>query len=284
MAEQRELDIEGHIIVDNNIADKQQWSKSKTEPSPSKHLTDSNLEAVRELLFPEVIEESNNLKEENRQLKEENWQQKEQLENQTDENTRLRRVVSDQALLLQEYKDKLEKLQRAFDENNQGGMMVSTDGLKFVYNVTHFNEYIKIDQIDFMFLQMQKLVEIKIEPDKYLLDNAAAVVPVYIVLSKRFTMSSTTPYIYSYGGSMRDFCNEWNSNVVAYIKDEERAKALTCVYESFKREHSKAPWSQTSPTTWRRDIINSRNKTKLDRAINIKMYIDRLLPVKITSC
>lgn len=277
MAEQRELDIEGHIIVGNNTADKQQWSKSETEQSPSKHLTDSNFEAVKELLFPEVIEENKNLKEENRQ-------QQEKIENLTDENSKLHRALSEQVLLVQKYKDKLEKLQRAFDENSQEGVMINSDGLKFTYDITNFNEYIKIDQIDFMFLQLQKLVDIKIEPNKYLLDCAAAVVPVYIVLSKRFTMSSTTPYIYSYGGSMRDFCNEWNVNVVAYIKDEERAKALTCVYESFKREHSKAPWSQTSPTTWRRDIINSRNKTKLDRAINIKMYIDRLLPVKITSC
>lgn len=277
MAEQRELDIEGHIIVGNNIADKQQWSKSKTEPSPSKHLTDSNLEAVKELLFPEVIEENNNLKEENRQ-------QQEKIENLTDENSKLHRALLEQVLLVQKYKDKLEKLQRAFDENSQEGVMINSDGLKFTYDITNFNEYIKIDQIDFMFLQLQKLVDIKIEPNKYLLDCAAAVVPVYIVLSKRFTMSSTTPYIYSYGGSIRDFCNEWNVNVVAYIKDKERAEALTCDYESFKREHSKAPWSQTSPTTWRRDIINSRNKTKLDRAINIKMYIDRLLPVKITSC
>lgn len=277
MAEQRELDIEGHIIVGNNIADKQQWSKSKTEPSPSKHLTDSNLEAVKELLFPEVIEENNNLKEENRQ-------QQEKIENLTDENSKLHRALLEQVLLVQKYKDKLEKLQRAFDENSQEGVMINSDGLKFTYDITNFNEYIKIDQIDFMFLQLQKLVDIKIEPNKYLLDCAAAVVPVYIVLSKRFTMSSTTPYIYSYGGSIRDFCNEWNVNVVAYIKDKERAEALTCDYESFKREHSKAPWSQTSPTTWRRDIINSRNKTKLDRAINIKMYIDRLLPVKISSC
>ena len=277
MEEQRERDIEGHIIVGNNTANKQQWAKSETEQSPSKHLTDSNFEAVKELLFPEVIEENNNLKEENRQ-------QQEKIENLTDENSKLHRALSEQVLLVQKYKDKLEKLQRAFDENSQEGVMINSDGLKFTYDITNFNEYIKIDQIDFMFLQLQKLVDIKIEPNKYLLDCAAAVVPVYIVLSKRFTMSSTTPYIYSYGGSMRDFCNEWNVNVVAYIKDEERAKALTCVYESFKREHSKAPWSQTSPTTWRRDIINSRNKTKLDRAINIKMYIDRLLPVKITSC
>ena len=280
MEELGEQDIEGHITLGDNIADKPQWSKSETAPAPSKDITDSNFEAVKELLFPDVMEENHKLKEENLQLKEENWQQKEQLENQVDENTRLCRVVSSQALLIQEYKEKLEKLQKVFNENNQEGVTVVTDGFDFVFDVTHFNEYIRIDQIHFLFLQLQKLVDIKIEPDKYLLDNASAIVPIFILL----TQSVSIPTIYRYEGNMRDFCNEWNSNVVAYIKDKERAKALTCDYENFKRENSKEPWTSTSPATWRKDIINSRSKLKLNRAINIKLQLEKLLKTITSPC
>lgn len=273
MEELGEHDIEGHIIVGNNIADKQQWSKSETASAPSKNMTDSNLEAVKSILFPEIIEENNNLKEEIQH-------KQEQIESLTDENTRLHRALSEQVLLVQEYKDKLENLQKLFNENSQEEVTVITDGLDLVFDVTHFNEYIRIDQIHFLFLQLQKLVDIKIEPGKYLLDNASAVVPIYIVL----TSSTNIPETFKYKGSMRDFCNEWNSNVVAYIKDKERAKALTCDYENFKRENSKEPWTRTSPATWRRDIINSRSKLKLNRAINIKLQLERLLKTIPSPC
>ena len=273
MEEQRERDIEGHIIVGNNIADKQQWSKSETASAPSKNMTDSNYEAIKEILFPEMKEENNNLKEEIQQ-------QREQIEDMTDENTKLHRALSEQVLLVQEYRDKLEKLQKLFNESSQEGVTVITDGLDFVFDVTHFNEYIRIDQIHFLFLQLQKLVDIKIEPDKYLLNNAAAIVPVYIIL----TSNTKIPEIFRYRGSMSDFCNEWNCNVVAYIKDKERAKAITCNPESFEREHRKEPWPRTSPSTWRRDIINGRNKRKLDRAINIKTHMENLLVAQKASC
>ena len=272
MEEQRERDIEGHIIVGNNIADKQQWSKSETASAPSKNMTASNLEAVKSILFPEIIEENNNLKEEIQH-------KQEQIESLTDENTRLHRALSEQVLLVQECKEKLEKLQKVFDENSQEGVMINSDGLKFTYNITNFSEYIKIDQLHFLFLQLQKLADIKIEPDKYLLNNAAAIVPIYIIL----TSSTKIPETFRYRGSMSDFCNEWNSNVVAYIQDKERAKAITCNPDSFEREHRKEPWPRTSPSTWRRDIINGRNKRKLDRAINIKIHIENLLVAQKTS-
>lgn len=273
MEEQREPDIEGHIIVGNNIADIQQWSKSETASAPSKNMMDSDSEAIKRFLFPKIIEENNNLKEEIQQ-------QQEQIESLMEENGSLRNIVVDKELEIKRCKEKLEKLQKLFSENSQEEVTVITDGLDLVFDVTHFNEYIRIDQIHFLFLQLQKLVDIKIEPDKYLLDNASAVVPIYIVL----TSSTNIPETFRYKGSMRDFCNEWNSNVVAYIKDKERAKALTCDYENFKRENSKEPWTRTSPATWRRDIINSRSKLKLNRAINIKLQLERLLKTIPPPC
>lgn len=273
MEEQREQDIEGHITLGDNIAHKQQWSKSETVPALSKDMTDSNLEAVKSILFPEIIEENNNLKEEIQQ-------QQEQIESLMDENGSLRNIVVDKELEIKRCKEKLEKLQKLFSENPQEEVTVITDGLDFVFDVTHFNEYIRIDQIHFLFLQLQKLADIKIEPDKYLLDNASAIVPIFILL----TQSVSIPTIYRYEGNMRDFCNEWNSNVVAYIKDKERAKALTCDYENFKRENSKEPWTSTSPATWRKDIINSRSKLKLNRAVNIKIQLEKLLKTITSPC
>ena len=270
MEELGERDIEGHITLGDDIADKQQWSKSETTHAPSKNMTDSNLEAVKQLLLPEIVEENNNLKVRNQE-------QQEQIDSLIDENDKLHRLVSTQALQIQEYKEKLEKLQKLFNEESQEGITVITDGLDFAFDVTHFNEYIRIDQIHFLFLQLQKLADIKIGPDKYLLDNASAIVPIFIFLTQ-----STS--IYKYEGNMHDFCNEWNSNVAAYIKDKDRAKALTCDYENFKREHNKEPWNKTSPSTWRRDITNSRNKLKLDRAINIKLQLEKLLKTNISPC
>ena len=266
MTEQREQDIEGHITLGDNIADKQQWSKSETTNTPSKNLIDSRFEAVKDILFPEIIKENKNLKAENQQ-------QKELIESLMDENGSLRNIVANKELEINKCKEKLKELQTLFKGCRQEEITVSTNVFKFTYDVTHFNEYIEIEQIDFLFMQLQKLVEIKIEPDRYLLDNASAVVPIFIIL----TNSKKINPIYRYSGGMNDFCNEWNSNVVAYIKDKDRAKALTCNYISFKAECGRAPMKNTMPSMWKRDIIDSKNKRKLERAINIRTYLEKLL-------
>ena len=131
---------------------------------------------------------------------------------------------------------------------------------------TSFTDFAKF------FLNLQKLTDIKTAPDQYLINNASAVVPIYLLL----TESKKIPEIYRYKGTKSDFCREWNSNVASRIPDKDRSQALTIEYDSFKAECNRAPWKNSSPANWNRDKVDSKHKVKLDRAVNTKKHLERL--------
>ena len=155
----------------------------------------------------------------------------------------------------------------------QDELTVSTDVLHFEYDILHFGNGATPLLVDMLFRKLQELADTKIAPDQYLIDNASAVVPIYILL----TQSPNINPIYRYKGHMSDFCKEWNSNVASRIADEERSKKLTCRYESFKSEYGRVPWTVTSPASWRTDIDSRREKIKLERAYNTKVRVESLL-------
>ena len=265
--ETRDYTPDSDTVQDNNTGDMQQaWTSVETSPMPADNIYKKAVDAFGQMVHSGLVKERDELKADNEKKTEENALLRE-------ENDKLHRLTSNQALELQEYKDKLIKLQDLFNNQRQGEPTVSSDVLHFEFDVVHFDEYITIDQINTLFLKLQEIVNIKTAPDHYLIDTAAAVVPIYIML----TQSKKINPIYRYKGTMSDFCNEWNTNVASRIADKERSQTLTCNYEAFKKEHGRAPWNKSTPATWRNDSKASRNKKKLERAANTKMHLERLL-------
>ena len=264
--EKRVFTTDSDTAQDNNTGDMQQaWTSVETSPVPADNKYKKAVDAFGQMIYADLVKERDELRVELQEKNEENAHLKE-------ENGKLHKLTSNQALELQDCKDKIIQLQNLFNSQMQGEVTVSSDMLHFVYDVVHFDEYITVDQINTMFMNLQKMTEIMIAPDEYLINNASAVVPIYILLTK----STKIPAIYRYKGTMSDFCKEWNSNVASRISDKERAKALTCEYSSFKAEYNRAPWKGSSPANWKRDMVDSKHKVKMDRAVNTKKHLERL--------
>lgn len=265
--EKRVFTTDSDTAQDNNTGDMQQaWASDETLPVPADNKYKKAVDAFGQMLYADLVRERDELKVENQEKDKENVRLRE-------ENDKLHRLTSNQALELQDCKDKIIQLQNLFNSQGHGEATVSSDVLHFEFDAVHFDEYITIEQINSLFLNLQKLVEVKISPDQYLIDSAAAVIPIYIIL----TQSKKINPIYRYKGGMKDFCKEWNSNVASRITDKQRAQTLTCNYEAFRKEHGRAPWRDSSPAKWTRDFSDTRNKKKMERAINTKMRLEMLL-------
>ena len=264
--ETRDYNIETDGVQDNSTGDMQQaWTSDETSPVPADNKYKKAVDVFGQMFYAELIKERDELKANYEEETEKNARLRE-------ENDKLHRLASTQALELQDCKDKIIQLQSLFNSQIEGEPTISNDVLHFEYDVVHFDEYITIDQINNVFLNLQKLTDIKTAPDQYLINNASAVVPIYLLL----TESKKIPEIYRYKGTKSDFCREWNSNVASRIPDKDRSQALTIEYDSFKAECNRAPWKGSSPANWNRDKVDSKHKVKLDRAVNTKKHLERL--------
>jgi hypothetical protein len=264
--EKRVFTTDSDTAQDNNTGDMQQaWASDETLPVPADNKYKKAVDAFGQMLYADLVRERDELKVENQEKNKENVRLRE-------ENDKLHRLTSNQALELQDCKDKIIQLQSLFNSQMEGEPTISNDVLHFEYDVVHFDEYITIEQINNVFLNLQKLTDIKTAPDQYLINNASAVVPIYLLL----TESKKIPEIYRYKGTKSDFCREWNSNVASRIPDKDRSQALTIEYDSFKAECNRAPWKGSSPANWNRDKVDSKHKVKLDRAVNTKKHLERL--------
>ena len=264
--ETRDYNIETDGVQDNSTDDMQQaWTSDETSPVPADNKYKKAVDVFGQMFYAELIKERDELKANYEEETEKNARLRE-------ENDKLHRLASTQALELQDCKDKIIQLQSLFNSQMEGELTISNDVLHFEYDVVHFDEYLTIDKINIFFLNLQNLAKVKINPDQYLINNASAVVPIYILL----TESKKIPEIYRYKGTKSDFCREWNSNVASRIPDKDRSQALTIEYDSFKAECNRAPWKGSSPANWNRDKVDSKHKVKLDRAVNTKKHLERL--------
>ena len=264
--ETRDYNIETDGVQDNSTDDMcKEWSCDETTPETTEKITQNITEVIGKMVYPNLVKKIDLLIKDN----EEKDEQIKQLKHKYNE---ICEISGDKDLIIKKYKTKLHNLQAMFNSQNGGEFVVSSNLQDFVYDVVHFDEYITIEQINNVFLNLQKLTDIKTAPDQYLINNASAVVPIYLLL----TESKKIPEIYRYKGTKSDFCREWNSNVASRIPDKDRSQALTIEYDSFKAECNRAPWKGSSPANWNRDKVDSKHKVKLDRAVNTKKHLERL--------
>lgn len=250
---------------------KYEENKAITEPdysqiSMSNQVNSSNksqnlFEQLKYSLHEDLINENTILKKENAELK-----GTIQKQNST---------IVDQANELYEYKKKLRHAQeiiRTYEECKRTGD--PRPMFDYVYDMSDYEKEMETKDVETFWDNMLTIINISLPDGTYLVNCAAAVVPIYLVLTKG---SNIVKSKWHYKGTMADFCTCWNKNIVPRIEDPERAKQLTINYDNFKKEANRAPWKNSIPASWRRILDEGdSNKKKLKRAINIKSQVEKM--------
>lgn len=193
-----------------------------------------------------------------------------------DENTNLRNVIVDQAKELKDCKEKLKHAQEyiiTIENCKNTGYL--KPAFNYVYKIEDYGTNASCEDIETIYDVLLNLVDAKQNAIDYLFPNTSAIVPIYIVLTDSQNVKGTK---YQYMGTLQDFCDAWNANVVQRISDEERKQQLFCKFGSLKATLYKAPWKNTSPGSWRRSANEGhRSKKILYRAANIKERLENKL-------
>ena len=138
--ETRDYNIETDGAQDNSTDDMQQaWTSDETSPVPADNKYKKAFDAFGQMFYADLIKERDELKANYEEEAEKNVRLRE-------ENDKLHRLTSNQALELQDCKDKIIQLQNLFNTQMQGEPTVSSDLLHFEYDVVHFDEYITPDK------------------------------------------------------------------------------------------------------------------------------------------
>lgn len=143
----------------------------------------------------------------------------------------------------------------------------------FKYDVTDFQEGVCADDVDSFFEKLIQLTEIRNIDDSYLVDTGIAIVPIFKMITESAKFKG---FKWEYKGSLTNFCNYWNINVVGNLKDDTRKESLLCNYESVKAELNSAPWKGYGPASWKMSSVSPRYKTAIKRAINIKVRMEQI--------
>ena len=178
-------------------------------------------------------------------------------------------TIVSQAEDINEYKKKLKQAQETINSLEKcNGFGYTPPMYKYEYNLCDFSEKANIQDIDYLFDCLSYLTEVLIKPEQYLINTISDIVAIFQVLTKDDNLVNTK---FQYLGTLKSFCDYWNTNIVPYIKETERAQKLTCKYSSVKTTIGKAPWKNTTPISWRRLAMESTKKKKIyERAFNIK--------------
>jgi hypothetical protein len=251
--------IQGNGWIDKNLG----WTSHDTSSSVPPEMAEiiSLIERMVQAKVSDVLNE-------NKELKELLAEKDDCIASLSKENIRLRNATIDLTL-------KNQKLQENFNESQSlkgGNESVSGCGdYDFKYDATNF-ELADHDVIDSFFLKLINLAQKQDSTGNYLVDCASAIAPIFILLKKDEKIAKK----YRYNGTLESFCSEWNCNVAANITDEEHSKKLTCKYNSIKAVINRAPFKDSSPASWKRLLDEGKNKDILNRAINIKVQMEKL--------
>lgn len=258
---------DGTVPVDGVEGQQPGWTQNDTSPSPPSGMELINLgvEMMVQARIADVIRERDEFRERLR-LSEDNEGRL------SAENAKLRKIAIEKDLKISDYEKELEQKQSVIDAYKSGNINLPAHEYDFVYDATNFAAGATADLIESFFLKLQSLAQAKTKQEEWLIDCAAAVIPVFIILTKGEKINKA----YRYTGTLKSFCSEWNANVASRIEDEERAKKLTCDYDSIKTQMSRAPYKGSSPALWQRMLNEGKDKKVLKRAVNVKVRMEGL--------
>lgn len=240
------------------------WTRNDTSPSLPPEISEINslVEQLVQARISDVIKERD-------ELKERVDMQNDTIAHLSEENKDLRDFTVEMALRNRE----LQKNSNQTTETLQGGNVnvFGSNSFVFKYDATNF-VLAEPFSIDSVFLKLQILAQ-KIDVyGNYFVDCASAIIPIFITI----TTDERIDKKYRYKGNLESFCNEWNCNVAAYITDKKRSNELTCDYNSIKTIINRAPFKDSSIVSWQRMFDEGKNKKILNRAINIKVQMEKL--------
>lgn len=236
-----------------------------SEASGPNHDSYAQFELLKNMLCGELINENNALRKENEELKTE---RKEHVETITSQAVDIK-TLKKELIQAQELLKTAEKCKATGDPRPM---------FKYEYDLSDFNDEAEIKDVDYIFDCLLYLVEFQTKPKNYLINNASDIIPIFLVLTKDNKLENTK---WQFLGTLKAFCDYWNTNIVPYIKDPERAKKLACEYSSIKATINKAPWKGTDPISWRRLALEATKKKKeYQRAFNIKERIVNIITNK----
>lgn len=232
-----------------------------SQASSPKAETLAQFELLKDMLCGELTNENNALRTENEELKKENILLKETTVEQANEIMKGKKKLAH----AQEIIKTLSKCKETGDPRPM---------FDYVYDLSDHEAAADVKDIETFWENNFKLAQITMPDGSYLIDCAAAVIPVFLVYTKSLNLEKTR---WHYNGTITNFCNCWNINVAARIEDPERAAKLICKAETFTAEMHKNPWKRYGPGRWRTEANNdSKNKKILNRAANIKERIERM--------
>ena len=217
---------------------------------------------LKQMLCKEVDDENRALKEENEELRASNKDKDNTIVSQATQIMKLK----EQLLHAHELIDTAEKCKATGDPRPM---------FKYEYDLSDFEESAGIKDIDYIFDSLLYLTEIMLKPGLHLINTASDIIPIYLVLTKDNKLEHTK---WQFLGTLKVFCEYWNTNIVPNIKDPERRIALTCNYATIKAAINKAPWKDVSPASWRRlSYESTKRKKAYQLAFNIKERIVNLM-------
>lgn len=221
----------------------------------------AQFELLKNMICGEVMDENIALKEKNEKLESERATDKETITRQANEITKLKNMLTHAQTLI----STAEKCKETGDPRPM---------FNYEYDLSDHEMEASAKDIETFWDNNFQLTQIMMPDGTYLIDNAAAIVAVFLVYTKSLKLEKTK---WHFIGTIINFCYCWNKNVVARIEDKERAAKLTCNSKALTAELNKAPWKKIGPARWRSEANGgSKHKKKLNRAANIKERIERM--------
>lgn len=175
----------------------------------------------------------------------------------------------------------LKEENKLLKQQQETGVILSE--FRYSYDVTAFKNEMESTDIERLMDILLELAEMP-QPQGYLIEASMDIVPVYILLAERGTFRVRGESDNRNWG-LTAFCDCWNNNVVCRIADITRKDGLTCDSVKIKNELSREPWRNSASCSWsnlydgiaHRNGQNSRKKTKLGRAVNVKKRMEKFL-------
>lgn len=189
----------------------------------------------------------------------------------------LERINADKDASILELKEKLshaQELINAYKQSMKSGD--PTPMFKYEYDLTDYSQDTACEHVDILFDTLYELSSIQLNASTNLIENQTSVMIIYMVLHDSQKLKNT---VFEYKGTLTNFVDSWNANVVARIEDPVRQKALTAHSPTIKSTLNKAPWKGVSQGSWKSlsyDTSN-RNHKIYSKGYNIKSRLEACL-------
>lgn len=230
----------------------------------------------------ELLQQLNNavapiIEDELRQINQERPDAQKDLEVKENRIKTLERINADKDAFILELKEKLthaQELINAYEKSMQIGD--PTPMFNYEYDLTDYSQDITCQQVNWLFDVLLSLCQTKLNASTDLIENQTSVLVIYLVLHDSMKLKNT---LFEFKGTLTNFVDSWNANVVARIEDPNRRNLLTVNYSSVKSTLNKTPWKGTAQGSWRslsNDTSNKHHKA-YSRAYNIKARLESRL-------